>query len=94
MSEHKEPHLDQENPLTEEDIRWLISQMDSITGTQNRGLGQVIARFTLEQIRAIRTFERSSGKLTSWLLFFTVVLVLFTAANVWLTIVLVYKSGG
>lgn len=93
MSDPKDPSLEQERPLTEEDIRFLIRKMDSIVGTHNRGLGQVIARFTLEQIRAVRRFERSSTRLTYWLIVLTFVLVVLTGAIAWLTWVLVHRPG-
>jgi len=85
MAEDRKPSLDQEEPFSEDDIRYFIREMDQIAGSHNRGLGQVVVRFTLEQIRAIKKFEESSGKLAvrvywlTWALVgLTVVIALFT----------------
>jgi len=81
MAEEKAPSLEQEEPLTEEDIRYFIRAeiMERITSSRERGLGQVIARFALEQIRAVNRFEKSSSLLSRCLY--------------WLTWLLVFRQG-
>ncbi len=93
MAEDKEPSLEQEEPFTEEDIRYFTRGeiMERITGSKERGLGQVIARFALEQIRAVNRFEKSSSLLScrvywlTWaLVAVTLVIAIFTVL-LWLT---------
>ena len=66
MTEEKKPSLEQLEPLTEDDILYLVRH--NVIGSQVRTpateVGQVVARFALEQIRAVNKFEQSSSRLS------------------------------
>lgn len=92
MTNDSIPKLDQEQPLTEQDIRCLIRHMDEITGSHNRGLGQVVVRSALEQIRAVRKFDESSTRLATRIYWLTLVVVALTLVMTVFTVLLWVKS--
>jgi hypothetical protein len=87
----RKPEWDQREPLTDDDILWFIANADSQAGTQMSGHAKYVARFALEQIRAVRRFEKSSGRLTSVLIVMTSVLIILTGVLTYFTIVLARK---
>lgn len=86
------PSLSQKEPLTDEDILWFIEHADTQVGSQMRGHAQYVARFALEQIRAVKAFERSSSTLTKWLVGLTGALLVLTAALTYFTIILARRG--
>ena len=90
----RKPTWTQKTPFTEEDILWLLDDniADSLAGTHMKGHAQYVARFGLEQIWAVKRFEKSSGRLTWALIVMTCVLLIATLVLTYFTIVLVRKG--
>ena len=83
--------LHQEGPLTDENIRELLSLWAHPTHGMVRPhiIGMFQGRMALEQIGSIRLFDKASGelvattnKLTRWILFLTVLATVLAAASV------------
>lgn len=87
--EEAEKRLENPDPLSSEEIRDLLPYMNQVGETAMR-------RLTLESLHAVRKFEKSSSKLTKWLIGLTVVLVILTIVIARYTVVLARKetSGG
>ena len=88
----REPLWDQPEPLTDNNILWFIANADSQAGSHMSGHAKYVARFALEQIRAVRRFEKSSTRLTWALIIMTGILTGLTVALTYFTIVLARKG--
>jgi hypothetical protein len=71
--------------LTSEEIRDLFPWMNQVGETAMR-------RLVLQDLRALQNFERSSSKLTRWLIWLTAVLVVLTILIAFYTFVLARKE--
>ncbi len=86
-----QPSLTKRQPLTVDEILRLIEDAHHQVGSQMRGHAQYVARFALEQIWAVKRFEKSS---TRWALVVTVtntILIALTAVLAYFTVVLARK---
>lgn len=81
-----EHRLLEQTPLTPQEVRDLLPWNQKI---DEKGKRRLDIELSLQNLEAIQKFEKSSSRLTGWLIAFTVVLVLLTVALVVLTIVLV-----
>jgi hypothetical protein len=72
-------------PLTSEEIRDLFPWMNLVGETAMR-------RLVLQDLRALQNFERSSSRLTKWLIALTVALVILTIVITCYTVVLARKE--
>jgi hypothetical protein len=91
MSESgQKPSWTQKTPFTDEQILWFLDDniADSLAGSHMKGHAQYIARFALEQIRAVRCFAKSSTRLTWALIIMTGILIVLTSVLTYFTIVL------
>jgi hypothetical protein len=86
------PSLGKREPLTVDEILWFVEHAEPQVGSQMRGHAQYVARFALEQIWAVKTFERSSSRLTKWLIGLTGALLVLTAALTYFTIILARRG--
>lgn len=67
----------EEAPLTSQEVRDLIPWMNQISET---GMRRLTVELLLQNLQAIQQFERSSSKLTYWMIVLTAALVLLTVA--------------
>ncbi len=79
------------SPLTGEEVRDLMPWMNLLgTGAVRR----LQAELALQTIQAVQSFDRSSRKLSSWMIAFTVVLILLTTAITYFTVLLARMPRG
>ena len=90
----QKPLWTQKTPFTDEQILWFLDDKvaDSLAGSHMKGHAQYIARFALEQIWAVRRFEKSSTRLTWALIIMTGVLTVLTIVLAYFTIVLASRG--
>jgi len=71
--------------LTPEEVRDLFPWMNQISET---GMRRLNSELSLQNIEAVQKFEKSSSRLTWWLIGLTVVLVVLTVVTAAYTVVL------
>jgi hypothetical protein len=84
-SQDVETRLADSEPLSSEEIRDLFPWMNQISET---GMRRLNAQLALQNLEAVRKFERSSSKLTIVLIGLTVVLLILTIVIAYYTVVL------
>jgi hypothetical protein len=72
--------------LAPQEVRDLIPHMNQIGET---GIRRLNAELVLQNIEAIQQFEKSSSRLTLWVVWLTVVLLILTGVIAWYSRVLV-----
>lgn len=77
------------SPLTPDDIRRLMPVMSHISESSLRRLN---AELALQNLEAVQAFERSSSKLTRWLIWLTGALAVLTAVVTVYTVLLFIHS--
>jgi len=70
-------------PLTEQDVRDLMPWIRQIS---EGGMRRLSAELALQNLGAVQKFERSSSRLTVWLIALTAALVLLTIVIAWYTV--------
>jgi di/tricarboxylate transporter len=86
------PSLSKRGPLTVDEILWLVEHADAQVGSQMRGHAQYVARFALEQIWSVKSFEKSSSKWAAVLTVMNAILIILTGVLLYLTIELARKA--
>ena len=71
--------------LAPQEVRDLIPHMNQITET---GMRRLNAELALQDLEAVQQFEKSSSRLTQWLIGLTVVLLILTGVIAWYSYVL------
>jgi hypothetical protein len=74
--------------LTEQEVRDLMPWMGGLSTPAMRRLD---AELSLQNLQAVQTFEKSSGRLTRWLIVLTAVLVPLTITIAWYTYALAHQ---
>ena len=72
-----ENRLLQETTLTPQEVRDLIPWMNQIN---ERGMRRLNVELSIQNLQAVQQFERSSSKLTYWMIGLTAALVVLTIA--------------
>jgi hypothetical protein len=72
--------------LAPQEVRDLIPHMNQISET---GMRRLNAELALQDLEAVQQFEKSSSRLTQWLIGLTVVLLILTGVIAWYSYVLV-----
>ncbi len=88
-SQEAETRLREPAKLTTQEVRDLFPYMNQLSITGERRL---TAELALQNIEAVQQFEVSSSRLTKWLVWLTVALVVLTVVITFFTIVLARKS--
>lgn len=88
-SQAAETRLREPPKLTAQEVRDLFPYMNQLSITGERRL---TAELALQNIEAVQQFEVSSSRLTKWLVWLTVALVILTVVITFFTIVLARKS--
>ncbi len=84
--EEVEHRLLEQSPLAPHEVRDLIPWIRII---DEKGKRRLYIELSLQNLEAIQKFEKSSSKLTGWLIAFTVVLVVLTVVITSYTVLLV-----
>jgi len=88
-SEDMERRLKDPARLTSQEVRELMPVMNQISESGMRRLG---AELSLQNLEAVQKFEKSSSRLTRWLIGLTIVLVVLTLVISYFSFVLAGKA--